>query len=129
MKRCGPRPPHLLRPRPAPVQTLEQGLELRSRQPDATVANRWLGKPALLKPLVRQHQTRAVEPQHLDAVGALGYEYICHPRIRVRAQLVVKFRRIRQIVLTFSGSSQAKKGYLPAKYSVSVGYNVGQHFL
>ena len=54
--------------------------------------NRGPGKTALLQALVRQHQTRAVEPQHLDPVASLGSEYVGHPRIRVQTQLVLHHR-------------------------------------
>lgn len=67
---------------------IEQGLELRPRQPHHAVLHRRPGEAPFVEPLVDQHQPRAVPDQDLYAVAALGPEDDSQAGMRVEPELV-----------------------------------------
>ena len=82
---------------PPPVETVEQRLELRPRQPHHPVLDPWPNEGAGVEALVDQHQAGAVPDQDLHPVHPLRAEHHRQPRMRVEAELVLHRRRERGV--------------------------------
>src|ERR1700687_633633 len=66
-----------------PIQPLKQCRQLRSRQSHHAVFDLRPAEVAILQPLGKQAQTRAIPEDQLDPVRTLGAEHIDRPRERV----------------------------------------------
>ncbi len=90
LRRSWPR--HPPRHHPAPVQPLNERLELRPRQPHHAILHRRPGEAALLEALVDHDEAAAVPEKDLRSIAAPGAEDHNQARMRVEAELAHRDR-------------------------------------
>jgi hypothetical protein len=87
------RRPNLDLSNPRPIETLDQGRELRWRQPHDTVLDLRPAERALLEPLGEQAKASSIPEDQLHPVSALGAEHKDRTRIGIGAQMFLHHRR------------------------------------